>query len=202
MSQYILLVEDEVNLGKGLKLNFELEGFEVEWSTTGADARAAWMRRTPSLVVLDLGLPDADGLDLLQELKRRDARLPVLVLTARAGDDDRIVGLSLGADDYVTKPFNLMELVLRVRGLVRRSQWYREAEPELIALGACSLEPKRSRLTDPQGAVHVLTELELSRSCWCRSGGTRAIRSRAPSTFSCLGCAGCSVTMGPNRRCF
>ncbi len=161
MKKRILLVEDEVNLAKGLKLNFELEGYEVVWVSTGAEARAAWQKVPPALVVLDLMLPDADGLDLLQELKRADTRLPVLVLTARAGDEDRITGLSLGADDYVTKPFNLQELVLRVRGMLKRSDWYREELPETIALGQAVLSTRTSTLTRGDEA-HLLTELELA----------------------------------------
>jgi DNA-binding response OmpR family regulator len=160
LKQRILLVEDEVNLAKGLELNFSLEGFEVEWVANGVDARASWKRRLPDVVVLDLGLPDTDGLDLLQEIKRADLRLPVLVLTARAADDDRITGLSLGADDYVTKPFNLTELVLRVRGLAHRSQWYRSSLPDTIRIGASTLRPANSTLRR-EGETYSLTELEL-----------------------------------------
>ena len=160
MKQRILLVEDEVNLAKGLELNFSFEGFEVEWVPTGVDARIAWNRELPDVVILDLGLPDTDGLDLLQEIKRVDFRLPVLVLTARAADEDRITGLSLGADDYVTKPFNLQELVLRVQGLAKRSQWYREAVPQQIHLGEAVLRPSDSTLRC-HGETYVLTELEL-----------------------------------------
>jgi two-component system, OmpR family, alkaline phosphatase synthesis response regulator PhoP len=160
VKQRILIVEDEVNLAKGLELNFTLEGFQVEWVSTGVDARAAWGRELPDVVVLDLGLPDTDGLELLQEIKRVDFRLPVLVLTARAADDDRITGLSLGADDYVTKPFNLTELVLRVRGLAKRSQWYRSAVPSEIEIGECSLCSSESTLRRGE-ETFVLTELEL-----------------------------------------
>ncbi|MBI5546866.1 MAG: response regulator transcription factor [Deltaproteobacteria bacterium] len=161
MKRRILLVEDEVNLARGLKLNFELEGYEVEWVATGAAARASWMQVPPALVVLDLMLPDADGLDLLQEIKRLDIRLPVLVLTARVGDEDRINGLSLGADDYVTKPFNLQELVLRVRGMLKRSDWYRDELPGEIRIGEATLATQTSMLSRA-GTSHLLTELELA----------------------------------------
>lgn len=171
MKKRILLVEDEVNLARGLKLNFELEGHEVEWVATGAEARASWQRFPPALVVLDLMLPDADGLDLLQELKKADTRLPVLVLTARAGDEDRITGLSLGADDYVAKPFNLQELMLRVRGMIKRSDWYREELPKTISLGQAVLSTRTSTLTRGDEA-HLLTELELALllHLWARRG--------------------------------
>ncbi len=161
MKRRILLIEDEVNLARGLKLNFELEGHEVEWVATGADARAAWKRVPPALVVLDLMLPDADGLDLLQEFKKQDQRLPVLVLTARASDEDRIHGLSVGADDYVTKPFNLQELMLRVRGMLKRSDWYREELPAQVRIGESVLDTRTSTLTR-EGKAQLLTELELA----------------------------------------
>jgi DNA-binding response OmpR family regulator len=161
MKRRILLVEDEPNLARGLKLNFELEGYEVECAATGAAARAAWEREMPSLVILDVMLPDASGFDLLQEIKHRDARQPVLLLTARAADDDRITGLALGADDYVTKPFNLQELILRVRGLVQRSSWYAEPFPERVRIGEALLTPAQSRL-EREGEVFLLTELELA----------------------------------------
>ena len=161
MRKRILLVEDEINLARGLKLNFELENHEVEWVSSGAAARAAFLRVPPALVILDLMLPDADGLDLLQEFKRADPRLPVLVLTARASDEARIHGLSLGADDYVTKPFNLQELVLRVRGMLKRSDWYRDSLPPQIRIGEATLDTRTSTLSLAAGA-HLLTELELA----------------------------------------
>jgi two-component system, OmpR family, alkaline phosphatase synthesis response regulator PhoP len=157
----ILLVEDEENLARGLVLNFELDGHAVERVATLAAARAALAAQTPALVVLDLMLPDGDGLDLLQEIKRRDRRQPVLVLTARASDEDRIGGLTLGADDYVTKPFNLEELVLRVRGMLERSDWYHDALPARIRIGECVLDPAQAAL-ERAGERTVLTELELS----------------------------------------
>lgn len=171
MKPRIVLVDDEVNLARGLKLNFELEGYEVEWAATGTEARVSWGRQMPSLVILDLMLPDADGLDLLQEVKKLDARLPVLVLTARARDDDRIIGLSLGADDYVTKPFVLKELVLRVRNLLKRADWGRDTLPEELRIDEAVLQTKTSTLTRA-GASHLLTELELALllHLWAKRG--------------------------------
>jgi DNA-binding response OmpR family regulator len=160
MTKRILLVEDEVQLAKGLRLNFELEGYSVDWAATGAEARRALAAARPDLVVLDVMLPDLSGFQLLEELKRQDVRLPVLMLTACAGDEDRILGLSLGADDYLTKPFNLEELILRVRGMLRRGSWYQEPLPGTIDLGGCVLHPARSVL-EKGGATALLTEREL-----------------------------------------
>ncbi len=161
MKKRILLVEDETNLAKGLRLNFELEGHHVVWASNGAEARKALAEGLPDLVVMDVMLPDASGFQLLQEVKQRDIRLPVLMLTACAGDEDRVMGLSLGADDYLTKPFNLEELVLRVRGMLRRGEWYREALPETIPFGNAILHPLRSVL-ERGGVRTILTELELA----------------------------------------
>jgi DNA-binding response OmpR family regulator len=160
MKKRILLVEDEVQLAKGLRLNFELEGHQVDWTPSGAEARRALAAGLPDLVVLDVMLPDVSGFQLLQEVKEKDVRLPVLILTARAEDEDRIMGLSLGADDYLTKPFNLEELILRVRGMLRREDWYQEPPPGSIDLGACVLHPSRSVL-ERGGTVTLLTEREL-----------------------------------------
>jgi two-component system, OmpR family, alkaline phosphatase synthesis response regulator PhoP len=161
MRKRILLIEDEARFAQGLRLNFELEGHEVIWAATGMEARHLLDADLPDLVVLDVMLPDVSGFQLLQELKRRDVRLPVLVLTACAGDEDRIMGLSLGADDYLTKPFNLEELVLRVRGMLRRGDWYHEAQPESIDLGGGVLHPSRSVL-ERGGERTILTERELA----------------------------------------
>lgn len=161
MKKRILLVEDEANLAKGLRLNFELEGYEVTWAASGADARNALTSGLPDLIVLDVMLPDVSGFQLLQEVKKKDIRLPVLMLTACAGDEDRVMGLSLGADDYLTKPFNLEELVLRVRGMLRRGEWYREALPETIRLGDAILYPLRS-VMERNGVRTILTERELA----------------------------------------
>jgi DNA-binding response OmpR family regulator len=159
VSHRILLVEDELNLGRGLKLNLEMEGYTVPWATTGVEARQE-MEPPPDLVILDLMLPDVDGLTILQEVKRRDMRTPVMVLTARASDEDRVAGLSLGADDYVAKPFNLRELMLRVRGMLVRRSWYGPDTPEEIRLRDAVLRPARSTLE--RGAdTHLLTDLEL-----------------------------------------
>ncbi len=119
----IFVVEDESAIAEILQYNLELAGFEVEVSREGDRALAAIRRRMPDLVLLDLMLPGLDGLELTRLLKRDPATagIPLIMLTARDSETDRIVGLELGADDYVTKPFSPREVVLRVKAVMRRS---------------------------------------------------------------------------------
>jgi two-component system phosphate regulon response regulator PhoB len=118
----IALVEDEPDIAEVLRYNLEREGFEVECHGRGDAALAAIQRRPPDLILLDLMLPGIDGLEICRLLKRsaETAEVPVIMLTARREETDRIVGLELGADDYITKPFNPREVALRIRAVLRR----------------------------------------------------------------------------------
>jgi len=116
----VLVVDDEQKIRDLLRAYLEREGFSVLTSGSGADALEQVRRAAPAIVVLDLGLPDIPGESVLREL-RADAATPVLVLTARASEEDRLAGLGLGADDYVTKPFSPREVVLRVQAILRRT---------------------------------------------------------------------------------
>jgi phosphate regulon transcriptional regulator PhoB len=124
MSKKILIVEDERDLIKLLKYNLEKEGYKVSYATDGSVALAEIRRDTPDLVLLDLMLPGLDGLEICRQIRRHEryAALPVLMLTARGEEADRVVGLEIGADDYVTKPFSMRELIARVRALLRRHE--------------------------------------------------------------------------------
>ncbi|WP_163647648.1 response regulator transcription factor [Modicisalibacter sp. 'Wilcox'] len=117
----LLLVEDDPLLGDGIKTALQREGYVVEWFDNGTDAMAAARCEAFSVAVLDLGLPDVDGMTVLRHL-RRHSDLPVLILTARDDVDDRIAGLDGGADDYVLKPFDLKELLARLRVVMRRAE--------------------------------------------------------------------------------
>jgi two-component system, OmpR family, alkaline phosphatase synthesis response regulator PhoP len=117
----ILVVEDEAGILRLVRDYLERAGFTVASASTAADALASMRARRPALVVLDLGLPDRDGLDVARDL-RRVADVPIVMLTARGDESDRIVGLELGADDYVVKPFSPKELVARVRAVLRRAE--------------------------------------------------------------------------------
>jgi len=120
----ILVVEDESHLARGLKLNFELEGFAVVTAGSGREAFALLAGATPySAIVLDVTLPDMDGFDICRRLRDVGDYTPVIMLTARSLTEDRVEGLESGADDYLTKPFELEELVARVRSAIRRRGW-------------------------------------------------------------------------------
>ena len=121
MTARILLVEDERLIGTMVRINLEAEGFKVTWVEDGALATEPLGSGEHDLVILDLMLPDTDGLDVCRELRNREDYVPILMLTARSGEVDRILGLELGADDYLTKPFSVRELVARVKAILRRA---------------------------------------------------------------------------------
>ena len=118
--QTILVVEDEAAIAETITYALQTEGFAPVWKTTGREALAVLGAQPVALVVLDVGLPDVSGLDVCRELRKRHA-VPVIFLTARSGEIDRIVGLELGADDYLAKPFSPRELTARIRAVLRRS---------------------------------------------------------------------------------
>jgi len=124
VSKKILIVEDESDLVKLLKYNLEKEGFKVTYATDGSIALAEARRDPPDVIILDLMLPGLDGLEVCRQLRRSEkfARTPILILSARGEEADRVVGLELGADDYVTKPFSTREMIARVRALLRRNE--------------------------------------------------------------------------------
>ncbi len=125
----LLLVEDEDHLAAGLKLNFELEGFEVDIARTGREAGALLLQPDYDIMVLDVMLPDISGLTLCRSVRDTGNTTPILMLTAKASLDDRVEGLNAGADDYLTKPFELEELLARVRSMLRRADWEKKEEP-------------------------------------------------------------------------
>lgn len=116
----VLLIEDDIMLGKGLSEALAAEGMSVDWLRGGAPTEAALHDAGYSIILLDLGLPDVDGLDLLKAARRQSVDTPVLIVTARDRLDDRVAGLDLGADDYLVKPFEKRELLARMRALLRR----------------------------------------------------------------------------------
>jgi DNA-binding response OmpR family regulator len=135
----IVVVEDDTSVAELVTLYLRNAGFIVEHAATGARARALFDEMKPALVVLDLGLPDADGTDLLRELRAR-SDTPVMALTARAEDAQRIAGLDAGMDDYMTKPFNPKELVSRVKAILRRASGM-PGGGRVLAVGNLRVDP-------------------------------------------------------------
>jgi DNA-binding response OmpR family regulator len=138
-----LLVEDDALLGDGLRAGLRQAGFEVDWVRDGADAAHAAETESCAAIVLDLGLPNMDGLAVLRRLRARGTKTPILILTARDAIQDRVTGLDAGADDYVVKPVDLAELAARLRALVRRARG--EAAPALRR-GDLELDPAAHRV--------------------------------------------------------
>lgn len=126
----ILIVEDEPAMVAGLRDNFEYEGYDVVTAGDGVEGLERALADDPDLVVLDVMMPRMSGLDLCKELKAKRPALPIIMLTARGQEIDKVVGLELGADDYVTKPFSIRELVARVKAVLRRSS-QQPSNPEL-----------------------------------------------------------------------
>jgi DNA-binding response OmpR family regulator len=140
----ILLVEDDALLGDGILAGLKLADYAADWVRDGEAARLALLDHAYDACVLDLGLPRRDGLSVLNDLRSRGNRLPVLILTARDTSADKISGLDAGADDYLTKPFDLPELLARLRAIIRRATG--EARPTLEHAGVV-LEPAAKQVT-------------------------------------------------------
>jgi DNA-binding response OmpR family regulator len=122
--QKILVIEDEKEMARGLKDILEFEGYEVLMAANGREGLQSSSRRDPDLIILDLMLPDLNGYQVCEEIRRLKSKVPILMLTAKAQDYDKIRGLEVGADDYMTKPFSVGELLARVKALLRRSVHY------------------------------------------------------------------------------
>ncbi|MBW2568102.1 MAG: response regulator transcription factor [Deltaproteobacteria bacterium] len=122
----ILVIEDEMHIAEGLKLNLSLQGYDVTIASDGISGIKKWKKWQPNLIVLDIMLPGIDGLSVLRNIRLEDERIPVLILSAKGAPDDRIKGFSYGVDDYLSKPFNLEEFLLRVERLLVRSSWHNE----------------------------------------------------------------------------
>jgi len=140
----LLLVEDDAMIGEGVRKGLRQDGFAVDWVQDGYAAELALENEVYDLLLLDLGLPKKDGLDVLAGLRRKGNTIPVLILTARDAINDRVKGLDAGADDYMVKPFDLDELAARVRALLRRKAG--RAEP-IIQVGNLIMNPATHEVT-------------------------------------------------------
>ncbi len=156
----VLLVEDEPHIALGLIYNLQEEGYQVSHVESGEEALKHLEREACALLILDLMLPGIDGLEVCRQIRARDPELPILILTARDADHDRVAGLSEGADDYLTKPFNLKEFLLRVKALLRRSNWQPQTQNSLYRFGANSIDLRNQQAVTSGGKLQ-LTELEM-----------------------------------------
>ena len=141
----ILIVEDEPAMVAGLRDNFEYEGYEVISAGDGAEGLERALTEDPDLVVLDVMMPRMSGLDVCKQLKAKKASLPIIMLTARGQEVDKVVGLELGADDYVTKPFSIRELMARVKAVLRRAA-PTTAEPEVYRFSDVEVNVRRNEV--------------------------------------------------------
>jgi DNA-binding response OmpR family regulator len=157
----ILVVDDEAKILKTVRAYLENAGFQVMTAGEGQMALAHFRHQRPALVVLDLGLPDMDGLDVARTM-RRESDVPLIMVTARVDETDRLIGLELGADDYVTKPFSPRELVARVRAVLRRTHGERQtAPPPIVAAGVSIDLERRQVVVDGREVELTPTEFDL-----------------------------------------
>ncbi|MGQ0836445.1 MAG: response regulator transcription factor [Gammaproteobacteria bacterium] len=158
----VLVVEDDASLAAGIAENLRAEGYETHVLHDGRAAIERLSADAFDLVVLDVMLPGCDGFEVCRSLRERGRVVPVMFLTARGDPDDRVRGLEAGGDDYLTKPFQLREFLLRTRAILRRWQWYREdaAREKLLSFGGNSVDFGQFRATAWDGVLHELTEKE------------------------------------------
>ena len=166
----ILVIEDEPQMLLGLRDNLELEGYEVQTAADGEQGLARAAAFNPDLVILDLMLPRKNGFDVCRELRERSATTSIVMLTARSAETDKVLGLELGADDYVTKPFSITELLARVRAVLRRTE-PRVRPPKTSSASATSRST--SSCTRPAATSAGSSSRPASSSCCATSCSTR-----------------------------
>lgn len=159
----ILLVEDEENLQEALKLNLELEGYEVTGAWDGAEALQAVEKEYFDLIILDVMLPEIDGITVCETIRLTNPDIPILILSAKNSSADRVLGLKKGADDYLTKPFNLEELLIRVNNLIKKSERLNSKEPipDVYSFGKNKIDFKASEAFTKNGEKVTLTKKEI-----------------------------------------
>ncbi|MBS0388165.1 MAG: response regulator transcription factor [Proteobacteria bacterium] len=158
----LLVVEDEKNVGETLAERLQVAGFQVTLATSAARARQAWRAQAPQLALLDVGLPDGNGFELAAELRGAVPKCAIVFLTAHGNPEQRVRGLELGADDYVTKPFHFRELLLRIQNCLKRAQDLAELPGEMrgvVRIGRARVDFERFS-AEVDGVSHTLTHKE------------------------------------------
>jgi len=182
----ILLVEDEETLAVGLEYNLTEEGYAVKWAKNGREALEFFKSENFDLIILDIMLPFVNGFEVAEGVRKADPQMPILMLTAKTESADKVKGLEIGADDYLTKPFHLQELLLRVEGMLKRKSWYKnvsEKQP-VYSFGKneinfenlnCKIANEEIRLTPREAMViryliehkgEIVTRKELLENVW------------------------------------
>lgn len=156
----ILIIEDEADLVRGLELNLTDEGYEVDWAADGREGLRKALEEAPDLVILDLMLPAMNGLDVCRELRQKKANVPVIMLTAKGEEVDKVVGLEIGADDYMTKPFSARELLARVKAHLRRERREPRTVPKSCIFGDVEIDFVHFKVRR-RGREFDLTSLEV-----------------------------------------
>ena len=166
----ILIVEDEPNMVAGLRDNFEFEGYDVITAPDGVAGLERALKEAPDLVILDVMMPRMSGLDVCKQLKAKRPSVPIIMLTARGQEVDKVVGLELGADDYVTKPFSIRELLARVKAVLRRAKSLPK-EQEHYAFGEVEVDLKSCQVSRSGQAMDFSSkEFELLKYFLCHPG--------------------------------
>ena len=156
----ILLVEDEETLAIGLKFNLEAENYHVDLAPDGRQALDLYQPGKYDLIILDIMLPYIDGFEVARRVREQDVRQPILMLTARTQTKDKISGFQAGADDYLTKPFHLQELLLRVQGIIKRKRWYETSSQEMTVFrfGTTEVNFDNLQCTTAKGSFQLTTQ--------------------------------------------
>ena len=160
MNEKILIIEDEADLVKGLKLNLTDEGYEVSWAFDGQEGLRKALEEAPDLIILDIMLPKMSGLEVCRELRQKKANVPIIMLTAKGEEVDKVVGLEIGADDYITKPFSIRELLARIKAHLRRDRRDLRTVPKTFIFGDVEVDFAHFKVKR-RGRESDLTSLEV-----------------------------------------
>jgi two-component system alkaline phosphatase synthesis response regulator PhoP len=161
MNEKILIIEDEEDLVKGLRIHLVDEGYEVDYALNGKDGLEKALKEKPDLILLDIMLPGINGLEICRELRQQKIDIPILMLTAKGEEIDKVIGLEMGADDYISKPFSIRELLARVKAHLRRENRGGEAVPSVVQLETVKIDFGQYKVIRKKDEID-LTSLEVN----------------------------------------